>query len=116
MEVCRASGFREYRESQPLVELRLLRRFHWVSLILMELHRSWSGSFKEEIFFMYYNTLNVARVDIVAMHFDKEVIMWFQMLHKIETVNSWSDLTKAMEYQFGPSFYDCPIVDQFKLT
>jgi len=29
----------------------------------------------------YHNTVDVARVDIVAMNFDKEVVPWFHMLH-----------------------------------
>jgi len=72
--------------------------------------------FKAEKFFMYHNTPDAARVDIAAMHFDKEVVPWFQMLHRIAAINSWSDLTRAMESQFGPSPYDCPMADLFKLT
>ena len=35
--------------------------------------------FKMEKFFTYYNTPDASRVDIAAMHFDKEVVAWFQM-------------------------------------
>ena len=38
--------------------------------------------FKAEIFFSYHNTPDAARVDIVVMHFDKDVVAWFQMSQK----------------------------------
>ncbi|WVZ21224.1 hypothetical protein V8G54_008546 [Vigna mungo] len=71
--------------------------------------------FKVENFFNYYNTLEDSRVDIATMHFDKEVVPWFQMLHKMVIVNTWSALTQALESQFGPSPFDCPMAKLFKL-
>lgn len=72
--------------------------------------------FKAEKFFNYHNTPDLSRVDIAAMHFDKDVVPWFQMLNRISAITSWLDLTRAMESQFGPSPYDCPMAELFKLT
>ncbi|XP_019425047.1 PREDICTED: uncharacterized protein LOC109333920 [Lupinus angustifolius] len=72
--------------------------------------------FKAEKFFNYHNTPDLSRVDIAAMHFEKDVVPWFQMLHRISAISSWLDLTRAMESQFGPSPYDCPMSELFKLT
>ncbi|XP_019451764.1 PREDICTED: uncharacterized protein LOC109353858 [Lupinus angustifolius] len=72
--------------------------------------------FKAEKFFNYHNTPDVSRVDIAAMHFDKDVVPWFQMLHRISTITTWLDLTRALESQFGHSPYDCPMAELFKLS
>jgi len=71
--------------------------------------------FKAEKFFSYHNTLDVARVDIAAMHFDKDVVPWFQMSQKLSLVSTWFELTRALESQFGPSPFDCPMAELFKL-
>jgi len=62
--------------------------------------------FKADKFFNYHNTPDADRVDIASMHFEKDVIPWFQMLQKIEAVTTWSALTSALESQFGPSPFD----------
>ncbi|KAJ1405708.1 Retrotransposon gag domain [Sesbania bispinosa] len=71
--------------------------------------------FKAEKFFSYHHTPDADRVEIAAIHFEKDVIPWFQMLQRMESVSSWSDLTRALEYQFGPSPFDCPMGELFKL-
>ena len=70
--------------------------------------------FKAEKFFNYHNTPDASRVDIAAMHFDKDVVAWFQMLQKLSLVSTWSELTHALESQFSPSPFDCPMVELFK--
>ncbi|KAJ1443189.1 Chromo-like domain superfamily [Sesbania bispinosa] len=59
--------------------------------------------FKADKFFNYHNTPDSDRVEIASMHFEKEVVPWFQMLQKIEAVTTWNALTRALESQFGPS-------------
>ena len=54
-------------------------------------------------------------MEIPAIHFEKDVILWFQMLQRMESVNSWSDLTRALESKFGLSPFDCPMGELFKL-
>lgn len=71
--------------------------------------------FKAKNFFNYHHTPDSDRVKIIAIHFEKDVIPWFQMLQHMESVNSWSDLTHALESQFGPSPFDCPMGELFKL-
>nr|KYP32415.1 Transposon Ty3-G Gag-Pol polyprotein [Cajanus cajan] len=71
--------------------------------------------FKAEKFFNYHNTPNASRVEIAAMHFDGDVVPWFQMLQRLAAVNTWADLTRALESQFGPSPFDCPMSELFKL-
>ncbi|XP_027348235.1 uncharacterized protein LOC113859732 [Abrus precatorius] len=71
--------------------------------------------FKADKFFNYHYTPDAERVNIASMHFEKDVVSWFQMLQKIEEVPTWSALTRALESQFGPSPFDCPMADLFKL-
>ena len=70
--------------------------------------------FKAEKFFSYHHTPDIDRVDITAIHFEKEVIPWFQMLQKLNVVSTWTTLTSSLESQFGP-FFDCPMAQLFKL-
>nr|KYP42804.1 hypothetical protein KK1_035786 [Cajanus cajan] len=49
------------------------------------------------------------------MHFDGDVVPWFQILQRLAAVNTWADLTRALESQFGPSPFDCPMSKLFKL-
>ncbi|KAH1211681.1 hypothetical protein GmHk_14G040071 [Glycine max] len=65
--------------------------------------------FKAKKFFTYHNTPDASRVDIVAMHFDKD------MSQTLSLVSTWSELTRALESQFQPSPFDCPMVELFKL-
>ncbi|KAJ1438252.1 Retrotransposon gag domain [Sesbania bispinosa] len=71
--------------------------------------------FKAEKLFSYHHTPDADRVEIAAIHFEKDVIPWFQMLQRMESVSSWSELTCALESQFGPSPFDCPMGELFKL-
>ena len=38
------------------------------------------------------------------------------MLHKVSQFRSWTKLTGALESQFGPSLFDNPMAEMFKLT
>jgi len=58
--------------------------------------------FKVEKLFTYHHTPDIDRVDIATIHFEKEVIPWFQMLQKLNVVSTWIALTSALESQFGP--------------
>ena len=53
--------------------------------------------FKAKKFFTNHNTPDVSRVDIAAMHFDKDVVAWFQMSQKLSLVSTWFELTRALE-------------------
>ena len=37
------------------------------------------------------------------------------MLQRMEMVNTWTELRRALESQFGPSLFDCPMAELFKL-
>ena len=71
--------------------------------------------FKAEKFFSYHNTPDASHVDIAIMHFDKDVVPWFQMLQQLAAVSTWSELTKALDSQIGPSLFDNPMAELFKL-
>nr|KYP34631.1 hypothetical protein KK1_044394 [Cajanus cajan] len=72
--------------------------------------------FKAEQFFDYYNTSETQRFTITAVHMDKEVVPWFQMIMKTQPFQSWKEFTQALEIEFGPSSYECPRSTLFKLT
>lgn len=38
------------------------------------------------------------------------------MMHKVNPFVSWSEITKALETEFGPSPYECPRANLFKLV
>ena len=65
--------------------------------------------------FNYHHTPDQDRVNIASIHFEKDVIPWFQMLQRLQTVNMWVKLRRALESQFGPSLFECPMDELFKL-
>ncbi|XP_014519802.1 uncharacterized protein LOC106776848 [Vigna radiata var. radiata] len=71
--------------------------------------------FKAEQFFEYYNTPDDQRLTIVAIRLDKEVVPWYQMMARTNPWVSWTGFTRALELEFGPSPYECPRSDLFKL-
>ncbi|GKA49148.1 transposon ty3-I gag-pol polyprotein [Tanacetum coccineum] len=72
--------------------------------------------FRAEHFFTYYDTHDVQRLTIASVHFEGSVVPWFQMLHKANQIPNWDALASAIEEHFGPSQYDSPRVQLFKLT
>ncbi|GKF65084.1 transposon ty3-I gag-pol polyprotein, partial [Tanacetum coccineum] len=72
--------------------------------------------FRAEQFFTYYETPDAQRLTIASVHFEGSVIPWFQMLHKANEIPTWDALTSAIEEHFGPSQYDSPRAQLFKLT
>jgi len=72
--------------------------------------------FKAEQFFDYYNTPDDQRLIIASVHLEKEVVPWFQMQARNHAFPSWVAFTRALEMSFGPSPYECPHSDLFKLT
>ena len=72
--------------------------------------------FRAEQFFSYYDTPDPQRLTIAAVHMEGSVIPWFQMLQKSQQVSSWVALAEAIEHQYGPSQFDCPRAQLFKLA
>jgi len=71
--------------------------------------------FRAEQFFNYYNTPDEQRLTIASIHLDKDVVPWYQMQVRTNPFHSWIDFTRALETEFGPSPYECPRSDLFKL-
>jgi len=71
--------------------------------------------FRAEQFFNYYNTPDEQRLTIASIHLDKEVVPWYQTQVRTNPFHSWIDFTRALETEFGPSPYECPRSDLFKL-
>ncbi|PNX68989.1 hypothetical protein L195_g056467, partial [Trifolium pratense] len=72
--------------------------------------------FRAEQFFEYYDTPDLDRLTIAAVHLDKDVVPWYQMMQRSHPFQSWIDFTRAIELDFGPSIYDCPRATLFKLA
>jgi len=49
--------------------------------------------FKTEQFFDYYHTPDIERLTVAAIHMDKEVVPWFQMMLRTNPFHSWQALT-----------------------
>ena len=47
---------------------------------------------------------------------DKEVVPWYQMMTHENSFKTWIAFTRALETEFGPSPYECPRSQLFKLT
>ncbi|XP_014489586.1 uncharacterized protein LOC106752417 [Vigna radiata var. radiata] len=71
--------------------------------------------FKAEKFFDYHHTPDADGVDIAAIHFEKDVVPWFQMLQRLSAITTWAELTAALESQFGHSPFECSMAELFKL-
>ena len=71
--------------------------------------------FTAEQFFDYHHTPDEDIVAIAGIHLDKDVVPWFQMIQRTTPFRTWNDLTQALESQFGPSPFDCPMAELFKL-
>lgn len=72
--------------------------------------------FKAEQFFYFYETPDHHRLTIAAVHMEKAVVPWFQMISRNQPFQSWTMFTKALEMEFGPSPYESPRTTLFKLT
>lgn len=72
--------------------------------------------FNAEQFFDYYDISDSYRLKIDAIHFEGQVVPWFQMLQKSGTITSWNALAQAVELAYGPSVFQCPQYALFKLS
>ena len=72
--------------------------------------------FKAEQFFEFYDTPDHHRLTIAAVHMEKDVVPWFQMISRNQPFQSWTMFTRALEMEFGPSPYESPRPTLFKLT
>jgi len=54
-------------------------------------------------------------VAIASIHFEGKVLPWFQLLKKPHQVADWRSLPTTIQIQFGPSQFDNPRSDLFKL-
>jgi len=61
--------------------------------------------FRAEQFFNYYNTSDEQRLTIAAVHMEKDVVPWFQMMSTSNSFPTWVAFTRALEREFGPSPY-----------
>ncbi|PNY15075.1 hypothetical protein L195_g011765 [Trifolium pratense] len=72
--------------------------------------------FKAEQVFDYYHTPDNNRLTIAAVHMEKHVVPWFQMIFRNQPFQSWAMFTRALELEFGPSPYEAARPTLFKLT
>ncbi|XP_019431527.1 PREDICTED: uncharacterized protein LOC109338693 [Lupinus angustifolius] len=72
--------------------------------------------FKAEQFFDYYSTLDNQRLIIDAVHMEKDVVPWFQMLSRTQPFQSWARFTRSLEMEFCPSEFESPRPALLKLT
>lgn len=71
--------------------------------------------FRAKQFFDYYATPDNHRLTIAAVHMEKDVVPWFQMISRKAPFQSWTMFTRALEREFGPSPYESPRTALFKL-
>jgi len=71
--------------------------------------------FKADKFSNYHNTPDSDRVEISSMHFEKSGSTLVSDVTEDRSCTTWTTLTRALESQFGPSPFDCPMAELFKL-
>ncbi|XP_058746820.1 uncharacterized protein LOC131619773 [Vicia villosa] len=74
-----------------------------------------TSAFNEQ-FFDYYSTSDNHRLTIAAVHMEKDVVPWFQMMTRNNPFQSWASFTHALELEYGPSPYESPRPALFKLN
>lgn len=72
--------------------------------------------FKADQYFKYYEVPDAQRLVLASVHFDGDVLPWFQMLEKAGRLPDWNALSRAVEAQYGPSPFDSARSQLFKLT
>ncbi|XP_028802456.1 uncharacterized protein LOC114757550 [Neltuma alba] len=72
--------------------------------------------FKAERYFKYFEIQDPQRLMIASVHLDGDVLPWFQMMEKSGRIPTWSIFAKAVEAQYGPTQFECPRSQLFKLT
>ncbi|XP_014499673.1 uncharacterized protein LOC106760763 [Vigna radiata var. radiata] len=72
--------------------------------------------FKAKQFFEYYDTPDEQRLTITAIHFEKEVVSWYQMMQRNNPIVSWNTFVRSLELEFGPSPFESPRSTLFKLN
>lgn len=71
--------------------------------------------FKAEQYFDYYRVEEGEKIQLAIIHFDGQVVPWYQMLHKTGMLTSWQSLVKALVHDYGPSMYESPDYALFNL-
>ena len=82
--------------------------FFTVQLVMTQ----WLGCTRLKKFFTLYNTPDE---QIASIHLEGKVLPWFQLLEKAHQVPDWLSLSTVIQIQFGPSQFDNPHSDLFKL-
>ena len=72
--------------------------------------------YKAEHFFIIYSLPKDMKVPITSIHFEGKVLPWFQLLEKSNQVPNWLSIAAAIHLQFGPSQFDNPRSNIFKLV
>ena len=71
--------------------------------------------FNAEQYFSFYETSDGQKLVLASVHFDGDVVPWYQMLHRSHQLPTWNALTRAIEEQYGPTQFDNPRAQLFKL-
>ena len=71
--------------------------------------------FQSEQFFELYQVPEDQKVVVAGVHFEPNVLPWFQMVKRNNPLLSWQWFARALEMEFGPSPYDSPRVAMYKL-
>ncbi|XP_054820707.1 uncharacterized protein LOC129319639 [Prosopis cineraria] len=72
--------------------------------------------FRAEQYFAFYQMTTPQRIILASIHMDGAAIPWFQMMLKSNLLTTWESLTQAIEAHFGPTQFEHPRSQLFKLT
>lgn len=64
--------------------------------------------YKSEQYYNLYNVPNAHKVLTVSFHLENEALQWFRWRHCLNSTPTWSEFSKALCQEFGPSeFKEC---------
>ena len=72
--------------------------------------------YKAKRFFRIYEIPKDQKVTFASIYIEGKALPWFQLMEKTNQVPTWLALSTVAQIQFGPSHFDNPHADLYKLT
>ncbi|XP_057444361.1 uncharacterized protein LOC130736560 [Lotus japonicus] len=71
--------------------------------------------FKAEQFFNFHQTPPAQRLEMIAFYMSGDALSWFKWMFTNQQLTTWPEFTRALTMRFGPSCYENPQQELFKL-
>jgi len=71
--------------------------------------------YRAERFFRIYDVPEEQKMDLIAVSLEGRALGWFQIWEKLNQGQDWITLSTTLQIQFGPSQFENPLEELFKL-